>query len=122
MRRKMRDAHPNRSDLFDLKHDTGGIVDVEFIVQYLVLGYASQHPRLTGNIGNLALLNLAADLELIPGELARQTVDAYRLFRTRQHALRLQGERYARLERAEVGDGIAAVEELWAWVFDSAHA
>jgi glutamate-ammonia-ligase adenylyltransferase len=122
MRRKMRDGHPNKSELFDLKHDAGGIVDVEFIVQYLVLGYAAQHPRLTGNIGNLALLNLAASLELIPAELARQTVDAYRLFRTRQHALRLQGERYARLEQEEVADGITAVRALWSWVFDDARA
>lgn len=121
MRRKMRDAHPNTSELFDLKHDTGGIVDVEFIVQYLVLGYSAQHPRLTGNIGNLALLTLAADLGLIPEELARQTVDAYRLFRTRQHALRLQGERYARLEHAQVAEAIAAVRKLWVWVFDDAR-
>ena len=37
MRRKMLAGHPNRSGLFDLKHDRGGMVDVEFIVQYLVL-------------------------------------------------------------------------------------
>ena len=43
MRDKMREAHPNDSGLFDLKHDRGGIVDVEFIVQYLVLGHAHRH-------------------------------------------------------------------------------
>jgi glutamate-ammonia-ligase adenylyltransferase len=122
MRQKMRDAHPNTSELFDLKHDAGGIVDVEFIVQYLVLGYAARQPRLTGNIGNLALLNLAAELGLIPAELASDTVTAYRLFRTRQHALRLQGERYARLQRAEVSGAIASVRKLWSWVFDDQHA
>ncbi|MDB5904511.1 MAG: glutamate-ammonia-ligase adenylyltransferase, partial [Betaproteobacteria bacterium] len=58
MRRKMLDAHPNASGLFDLKHDPGGIIDVEFIVQYLVLGCAHAHEALTGNIGNLALLKL----------------------------------------------------------------
>ena len=40
MRQKLLDGHPNRSALFDLKHDRGGIIDVEFIVQYLVLGHA----------------------------------------------------------------------------------
>ena len=60
MRRKLHDGHPNRSARFDLKHDRGGIIDVEFIVQYLVLAHAHAHAELTGNIGNLALLKLAA--------------------------------------------------------------
>ncbi|MGD8789116.1 MAG: hypothetical protein PVH05_06490 [Burkholderiales bacterium] len=118
----MRDGHPNTSGLFDLKHDAGGIVDVEFIVQYLVLGYAQKYPQLTGNIGNLALLGLSAELELIPADLANEVVEAYRQFRIRQHALRLQGERYARLERSDVADQAASVIKLWSWVFDSRHA
>lgn len=122
MRQKMRDGHPNASELFDLKHDMGGIVDVEFIVQYLVLGYAAKHPRLTGNIGNLALLGLAAELGLIPGDMADSTIAAYRLFRSRQHALRLQGERYARLDRRLVDAQIAAVHALWCWVFEERRA
>ncbi len=122
MRQKMRDGHPNKSGLFDLKHDIGGIVDVEFIVQYLVLGYAAKHPQMTGNIGNLALLNLAAELDLIPPDLAAEVVGAYRSFRARQHALRLQGERYARLDLAEVSNEAAAVVRLWSWVFDEHNA
>jgi len=122
MRQKMRDGHPNTSGLFDLKHDAGGIVDVEFIVQYLVLGYAARYSQLTGNIGNLALLNLAAGLDLIPADLAASVVDAYRLFRIRQHAIRLQGERYARLDRNDVAQQAAAVVKLWSWVFDEQRA
>jgi len=118
MRQKMRDGHPNSSSLFDLKHDAGGIVDVEFIVQYLVLGYAETYPELTANIGNLALLNLAAELELIPADLASAVTDAYRLFRTRQHAIRLQGERYARVVPDEVAEPVASVLKLWHRVFD----
>jgi glutamate-ammonia-ligase adenylyltransferase len=118
MRRKMRDGHPNASDLFDLKHDPGGIVDVEFVVQYLVLAYAAQHPGLTDNIGNLALLNVAAELGLIPKDLASRANDAYRVFRARQHALRLRGESYARLPRSDVSVEVESVRELWAWVFE----
>ncbi|HWQ40210.1 MAG TPA: bifunctional [glutamate--ammonia ligase]-adenylyl-L-tyrosine phosphorylase/[glutamate--ammonia-ligase] adenylyltransferase [Burkholderiales bacterium] len=118
MRRKMREGHPNASGLFDLKHDPGGIVDVEFTVQYLVLGYAHAHPELTGNIGNLALLDLAARLALIPTPLARAVRAAYREFRARQHALRLQGERYARLPHAAVAGHARNVVELWNWVFE----
>ena len=117
MRQKMFDGHPNRSGLFDLKHDRGGIVDVEFAVQYLVLGYASEHEALTGNIGNLALLKLAARLGLIPEEVALPAHDAYRRFRQLQHSVRLQGERYARVDPQTVAAERAAVHDLWTAVF-----
>jgi len=113
MRQKMLDAHPNRSQQFDLKHDRGGIIDVEFAVQFLVLGHAHAQPELTGNIGNLALLKLAARLGLLDGARARAAHDAYRRFRQLQHALRLQGERYARVEPATVADSRQAVLDLW---------
>lgn len=118
MRDKMHAAHPNRSDRFDLKHDRGGIVDVEFIVQFLVLGHAAEHAALTGNIGNLALLKLAARLGLI-GEGAAQAVHAaYREYRQLQHKLRLQGEPYARVPAASVARHAAAVKALWRDVMD----
>ncbi|HYC45081.1 MAG TPA: bifunctional [glutamate--ammonia ligase]-adenylyl-L-tyrosine phosphorylase/[glutamate--ammonia-ligase] adenylyltransferase [Burkholderiales bacterium] len=113
MRAKMFEGHPNASALFDLKHDRGGIVDVEFVVQYLVLGFAHAHKELTGNIGNLALLKLAARLGLIREPLALAAHDAYRKFRQLQHALRLQGERYARVEPESVAREAHAVRALW---------
>jgi glutamate-ammonia-ligase adenylyltransferase len=113
MRGKMLDAHPNTSALFDLKHDRGGIIDVEFIVQYLVLGFSHEHEALTGNIGNLALLKLAARLELAPEALALAAHDAYRRFRSLQHSLRLQGGKYARIDPHEVRNEIEAVRALW---------
>jgi glutamate-ammonia-ligase adenylyltransferase len=117
MREKMRQSHPNNTLLFDLKHDRGGIVDVEFIVQYLVLGAADRHAELTGNIGNLALLKLAARLGLIPEDMAANAHAAYREFRRLQHQLRLQGERYARVEPATVREHAQAVIKLWDKVF-----
>jgi len=113
MRQKMLDAHPNSSGRFDLKHDRGGIIDVEFIVQYLVLGHACRHAALAGNIGNLALLKLAAELDLIDGSRALAVHAAYRRFRQLQHGLRLQGEKYARVPLAEVEAPARAVGELW---------
>jgi len=56
MRQKMLDGHPNHTELFDVKHDLGGMVDVEFMVQALVLGFANKYPELTKNKGNIALL------------------------------------------------------------------
>ncbi len=119
MRAKMLAAHPNRSTLFDLKHDRGGIIDVEFIVQYLVLAHASRHPELTANSGNLALVLAAARLNLIPMDAAHAVHGAYRTYRQLQHGLRLRGERYARVERASVATHIDAVLRLWELVFDA---
>ncbi len=113
MRRKMLEAHPNTTQLFDLKHDRGGLVDVEFVVQYWVLVYSGAHAELTRNIGNLALLKLAARRGLIGEEQAQAAHDAYRRFRQLQHALRLQGERYARIAPEAVAEHRAAVVKLW---------
>ena len=117
MRQKMLDSHPNPTPLFDLKHDRGGIIDVEFIVQYLVLGYAGKHAELTGNIGNLALLKLAGTLGLIDDSLAAAVHDGYRTFRKLQHSLRLQGEKYARVNAESVAASARAVRDLWTRVF-----
>jgi glutamate-ammonia-ligase adenylyltransferase len=117
MRKKMHEAHPNASGLFDLKHDSGGMIDIEFMVQYLVLRFASEHPRLTGDIGNIALLKLCGEIGLIDVDLALKVADAYRLFRKMQHQIRLQGEGKARVERTAVEDEIDAVTRLWRDVF-----
>jgi glutamate-ammonia-ligase adenylyltransferase len=113
MRLRMREAHPNPTPLFDLKHDPGGIVDVEFAVQFLVLAHANTHAELTGNIGNIALLRVAGELRLIDAEIAARAADAYREYRRMQHALRLRGDRYARVEPETVADRRAAVLALW---------
>lgn len=117
MRQKMIDNHVNRSGLFDLKHDRGGLIDVEFIVQFLVLGHSHQHAQLTGNLGNIALLGIAGELELIPADLARQVRDAYREYRRLQHGLRLNGARYARIDPLSIDAEIRAVRTLWLQVF-----
>jgi len=113
MRAKMHAAHPNRSGLFDLKHDTGAMIDVEFAVQYLVLAFSSQHEELTRNLGNIALLGMAAELGLIPAALAERCQNAYREFRRLQHALRLNGAQYARVPPGQVAAHAEAVRELW---------
>ncbi|MEO8040528.1 MAG: bifunctional [glutamate--ammonia ligase]-adenylyl-L-tyrosine phosphorylase/[glutamate--ammonia-ligase] adenylyltransferase [Betaproteobacteria bacterium] len=101
MRARMQEGHPNATPQFDLKHDAGGIVDVEFCVQFLVLAHAHSHAELAGNIGNIALLRLAGQLGLVDAELAVQAGDAYREYRRAQHALRLRGETFARVDPAE---------------------
>jgi len=117
MRKKLHDAHPNRTDLFDLKHDNGGMIDIEFMVQFLVLRDAAQHPRLTGDIGNIALLKLCGELGLIDASLSNTVADAYRTFRKLQHQIRLQGAERARVEMERVEPEIAVVTTLWNAIF-----
>jgi glutamate-ammonia-ligase adenylyltransferase len=118
MRKKMADAHAQPSDIdFGLKHDRGGIVDVEFIVQYLVLGFASQHASLTGNLGNIALLRMAGALGLIDPKQAAAAGNAYREYRRLQHAKRLSAAPKARIARDNIEHHIVAVNCLWQSVF-----
>ena len=113
MRRRMTDGHPNRSALFDLKHDAGGMVDIEFLVQYLVLAHSATHPELLDDAGNIALLDRAARAGLIDARAASDCAQAYRDFRRLQHVLRLNDARYARVEPETVATQRAAVRGLW---------
>jgi glutamate-ammonia-ligase adenylyltransferase len=113
MRQKMRDAHPGRPPLFDLKHDAGGMIDIEFIVQFLILQHAALYPSLTADIGNIALLKLCGESGLIEAGLAAEAANAYRKFRKLQHQIRLQGEERARVERQTVQDEVDSVIRLW---------
>ncbi|AZP13463.1 bifunctional [glutamate--ammonia ligase]-adenylyl-L-tyrosine phosphorylase/[glutamate--ammonia-ligase] adenylyltransferase [Undibacterium parvum] len=119
MRKKMRDANLNRSDLFDLKHDIGGMIDIEFMVQYLVLLHAHQYPELTANIGNIALLKRCGDLGLINPDMALASANAYRVFRKLQHNIRLQGEEKARVAKEIIAGEVLATSSLWASLFIS---
>ncbi len=117
MRQKMFEGHPNRSGLFDVKHGRGGMVDLEFVVQFLVLAHSHAHPTLTGNLGNIALLGMSAELGLIPAELAQGAREAYREFRRVQHTLRLKGAQFARVPGEQVEVHAQGVRALWKAVF-----
>jgi glutamate-ammonia-ligase adenylyltransferase len=118
MRQKMYVSHALNSETeFALKHDPGGIIDVEFIVQYLVLGYAHQHPSLTGNLGNIALLRMSGELGLIDLQQAEAVGNAYREYRRLQHAKRLSAHPKAPIRREEIENHVAAVDRLWKAVF-----
>jgi glutamate-ammonia-ligase adenylyltransferase len=117
MRKRMHAGHPNTSGLFDIKHDPGGMVDLEFVVQFLVLAHAHEHEALTRNVGNIALLGLAAGLSLISQEDAQAASSAYRHYRRRQHQLRLTGAPHARVGPDDEQEHRRAVSALWVSVF-----
>ena len=111
MRQKMHDGHPNNSDLFDIKHDSGGMVDIEFMVQFLVLAYAATYPELTANNGNLALLQQAAKLVLIDQKLSIAVQEIYRSLRRMQHKMRLNNQTHCRIAHETIS--IKPVLLLW---------
>jgi glutamate-ammonia-ligase adenylyltransferase len=115
MRQKMMEGHPDDSGLFDIKHGRGGMVDIEFIVQFIVLAHAHQHPQLAANIGNLALLKLAGELGLITVEAAGQTCKLYRALRQTQHRMRLNSQSPCRVPPDEIDTH--ASRQLWAELF-----
>ena len=119
MRGKMLEGHPNQTDLFDVKHDRGGMVDLEFIVQYLVLAKSSVFPELVNNFGTIHLTEMAARLGLLDEETAAQAVKAYRHYRNIQREIRLsRGEDVrCRVEPQSVADERKAVLKLWKDVF-----
>jgi glutamate-ammonia-ligase adenylyltransferase len=120
MRRKVHEGHPNLGESFDLKHDAGGMVDIEFIVQFLVLAYAHQYPQLIGNLGNIALLRIAGEAGLIQALAAQKVGDAYRLFRAHQHRLRLDGAEKTRIHLEDEPELLTARDDvllLWQDIF-----
>lgn len=114
MREKMFPTHPPTDS--NVKYARGGVVDVEFIVQYLILAHARQYPQLLDNYGNIALLNIAADCGLIDKTLAEQSRTAYRFYRQQQHNTKLRDAK-----KTEVTDELLThygnVRKLWQEVF-----
>jgi glutamate-ammonia-ligase adenylyltransferase len=111
MRQKMHEGHLNNSDLFDIKHDHGGMVDIEFMVQFLVLAYAAGHAELTKNVGNIALLAIAEKLRLIDQNSSHILGNIYRNLRRIQHQMRLNNQTQC-LVRRDLID-ISPVKKLW---------
>jgi glutamate-ammonia-ligase adenylyltransferase len=93
MRRRMREEHGSRDpERFHLKQDTGGIADIEFIVQYMVLRWAGSHPQLLEYTDNIRILEAAERAGILAPEDARLLMDAYRAYRARVHRLALQDQ------------------------------
>jgi len=116
MREKVRSARPVPAGRFDVKHSPGGMMDVEFAVQYLVLAHSAAHPLLQDNKGNIALLQRAEQAGLLPAGVGRAAADAYRELRRAQHRARLD-ERPTQFDPASLAAPREAVLALWRAVF-----
>ncbi len=117
MREKMRQEQSTSIDEFDIKHGTGGLIDIEFMVQYLVLNFAAQHRELVANVGNIALLRHSAVLGLVDSDLGAKVGNAYRDLRRMQHRAWLDEQTDAQAESARVEPLVQPVRILWQCLF-----
>jgi len=101
-----------RSERFDLKQSPGGIVDIEFIVQFLVLLKSSEFPELLRWTDNVRLLETLATTGILNPSAADQLKDAYLNFRAEVHRLSLQ-EKAPKIPVGRVSDLSRGVLSIW---------
>jgi glutamate-ammonia-ligase adenylyltransferase len=91
MRERMRNHRLSAApDQFDIKEDAGAMVDIEFLVQYLILRYAAHHPQIIRWTDNVRLLQALAEADIIDEVTAYRLRRAYLIFRAVVHRLNLQ--------------------------------
>ena len=119
MRERIRKAKPAKPGSFNVKHIQGGMIDIEFIVQFLILAYAHLHPELANNTGNIALLRHCALLELIPKDLAEQSGESYAAFRQFSHDQSLRDIQLDEQKKASLSNFAKAPSKLWTLVMEN---
>jgi glutamate-ammonia-ligase adenylyltransferase len=113
MRDRMR-TELNKSDAehFDIKQGVGGVIDIEFLVQYLVLLNAPDSEKLLKWPDNIRQLDELRDAGILDATDSQMLADAYRAYRVRMHLLSLAGEkRLAPVDEFEAER--TAVSRLW---------
>lgn len=113
MRERMRqELGSRRPGWFDLKQDRGGIADIEFMVQYIVLANAHRYPDLLNYTDNIRQLAGLEWFGLLSSQDATLLRNAYRGLRRQLHRLTLQ-EQPGLVPEADARDYRAEVSELW---------
>ena len=94
MRKKMRKhlGRGTKDGKFSLKQGTGGIVDIEFMVQFAVLAWSHDHPSLTRWSDSIRIIESLAQCGLLEEQNALQLIDAYKSFRIAGHRLQLHNQ------------------------------
>jgi glutamate-ammonia-ligase adenylyltransferase len=109
MRKELGSKNPG---YFDLKQDQGGIADIEFMVQYMILANAYRYPELLTYTDNIRQLDGLEQFGVLTGENATLLRDAYRGLRRRVHMLTLQ-EQPSLLPEEETQEYRALVTRMW---------
>ncbi|MDX1490930.1 MAG: bifunctional [glutamate--ammonia ligase]-adenylyl-L-tyrosine phosphorylase/[glutamate--ammonia-ligase] adenylyltransferase [Pseudohongiellaceae bacterium] len=104
---------------FIIKHGLGGIVDIEFMVQFLVLCYSSQHKSLLTYSDNVRILESAHECGLLSNEQFESLTDAYLALRSALHQFALAQQNHAELP-ATLLEHQQAVSAVWDAIFNTA--
>ncbi|MFN3879910.1 MAG: bifunctional [glutamate--ammonia ligase]-adenylyl-L-tyrosine phosphorylase/[glutamate--ammonia-ligase] adenylyltransferase [Nitrincola lacisaponensis] len=121
MREKMRThlASPaSAEDQFDLKQDRGGIVDIEFMVQYWVLNHAWEYPDLVTYTDNIRILDAIEARQLLSAEDAETLREAYRVLRSVGHRQALQEQSNSVVADAQLNAYRQRVMAIWQQVME----
>ncbi len=113
MRERIYENKKPSSELFDLKHSYGGMVEIEFMTQFYVLAYSHLYKELHENSGNIALLNTCSQLGLIIKKDSEILINAYRQFRSLQHRQGLTPDNPRRVPYEQVKKTALAVHKIW---------
>lgn len=92
MRNRMRREQKIPEGFWEIKKGCGGLIDLEFLVQFLILTHAHRHSELTANSGNMALLKRLGELQLAPQDQCQKAAEAYGVFRRTYHRDQLAGQ------------------------------
>lgn len=109
----------SKAESADLKRGTGGMIDIEFIVQYLVLAHAHEAPDMAVWSDNVRILETAGRLGILTPATARTLTDAYLALRAEWHRGVLDLPDESRAARV-LDDHRALVETTWHALFDAA--
>jgi len=113
MREKMRkQLDKSTGEQFDLKQGEGGIGDIEFLVQYLVLKHAKEQPALIHYSDNIRQLGTLEAVGCLPPDDVLRLQDTYRLFRLASHRLALD-DRPSLVPDTEFADERQFVVSIW---------
>ncbi|WP_407275823.1 bifunctional [glutamate--ammonia ligase]-adenylyl-L-tyrosine phosphorylase/[glutamate--ammonia-ligase] adenylyltransferase [Halothiobacillus sp. DCM-1] len=118
MRQKMREEldKDTARGLFHLKRGVGGITDIEFIVQFLLLGHAVDAPSLIEHTDNIRQLRALAQGGVIDTGLAERLVSAYQRLRDASHHLTLDEASLA-VPPEDFAEERAIVIDAWQQIF-----
>ena len=113
MREKMRAHLSKDSELeFDLKQGLGGMTDIEFIAQYLVLNFANTKPELTDYSDNIRILESAAEQTVITATQRQQLTECYCMLREYYH-LNSLNQLGRCVPRERVQQQVGNVQAIW---------
>ena len=97
---------------FDLKQDAGGIVDIEFMVQYAALAWSHQHPELLRYTDNIRILDGLGAANLLPETDVQLLQEAYKAYRAAAHRLALQ-KQPGKVPGDQFPDSRRLVQRIW---------